>query len=202
MYWIRGAELAFMTARCRDQPIRQRLSYSQEVEKDRTDTVWTLGGSGDDKEEEEDGDDEADGDEGEDKEISGDDDGDNEDATIKIQTRPDGGNMWYCKHASGAPFQLIITFSTEQFTDGQPSPILLVYFSGALDFASHARNYLPEKRYTQHLSELVYVQQLYDLDYTLTLCPYAHSGILGRSRLRKHQRFGAIRQNYIVTDDH
>ena len=95
-----------------------------------------------------------------------------------------------------------MTLSMEQFTDRQSSPILLVYFGGALDFASQARNYLPEKRYKQHLSGLVYIQQLYDLDYNLTLCLYAHSRILRRSRLRKHQRFDVIRQNDIVTDNH
>jgi hypothetical protein len=31
-------------------------------------------------------------------------------------------------------FQLSITFSTEEFVDGQPSSSLLVYFSGVLGF--------------------------------------------------------------------
>ena len=156
----------------------------------------------DDKEEEEDGGGDADGDEGKDEEFSEEDDGNKKDATIRYRRgRMEGSCDTVSKHLA-LLFQLIMTFSMEQFTDRQSSPILLVYFGGALDFASQARNYLPEKRYKQHLSGLVYIQQLYDLDYNLTLCLYAHSGILRRSRLRKHQRFDVIRQNDIVTDYH
>jgi hypothetical protein len=96
-------------------------------------------------------------------------------------------------------FQLSINFSTEQFTDGQPSSTLLVYFSGVLGFSSDARDFLPAKRYTPHLSGLIYIQRLLFLEYSLPLRPYAHIGIPRRSRLQQHERFETIRQKYMTT---
>jgi hypothetical protein len=66
-------------------------------------------------------------------------------------------------------FQLSITFSTEEFVDSQPSSSLLVYFSGILGFSPDARSFLPAKRYTPHLSALVYIQRLLFLEYALPL---------------------------------
>jgi hypothetical protein len=57
-------------------------------------------------------------------------------------------------------FQLSITFSTEEFVDSQPSSSLLVYFSGILGFSPDARSFLPAKKYTPHLSALIYIQRL------------------------------------------
>jgi hypothetical protein len=191
------------------------------------------------EEEEEDGDDEADGDEGEDEELSDsggsedgddeelsdhDDSGDNEDGDdedpdeagsreLDLQEGgSDGGEaiggrrLGVAEESSDAVnqllellFQLSITFSTEQFTDGQPSSTLLVYFSGVLGFSSDARGFLPAKRYTPHLSGLIYIQRLLFLEYALPLCPYPHIGIPQRSRRRQHQRFEVIRQRYMTT---
>jgi hypothetical protein len=56
-------------------------------------------------------------------------------------------------------FQLSITFSTEQFTNGESSSSVLVFFSGILGFSSDAENFLPAKSYTLYLSGLIYVQR-------------------------------------------
>ncbi|KAK5292262.1 hypothetical protein LTR16_001987 [Cryomyces antarcticus] len=52
-------------------------------------------------------------------------------------------------------FQLSITFSTEQFVDGQPSSSLLVYFSGTLGFSPDVRNFLPAKRFEHQQFETI-----------------------------------------------
>jgi hypothetical protein len=70
-------------------------------------------------------------------------------------------------------FQLSITFSTDKFTNGQPSSTLLVYYSGVLGFSSDARDFLPAKRYTPYLSRLIYIRRLLFLEYALPLRPYA-----------------------------
>ncbi len=78
-------------------------------------------------------------------------------------------------------FQLSITFSTEEFVDGQPSSSLLVYFSGILGFSADARSFLLAKRYTPYLSGFIYVQQLLFLEYALpsaTLLTSAYPGVL------------------------
>jgi Orsellinic acid/F9775 biosynthesis cluster protein D len=96
-------------------------------------------------------------------------------------------------------FQLSVTFSTEEFIDSQPSSSLLVYFSGILGLSSDARSFLPARKYTPHLSALIYIQRLLFLEYALPLRPYPHLGILRRSRFQQHQHFDVIRQRYMIT---
>jgi hypothetical protein len=96
-------------------------------------------------------------------------------------------------------FQLSTTFSTEEFVDSQPSSSLLVYFSGILGFSPDARSFLPAKKYTPHLSALIYTQRLLFLEYALPLRPYPHLGIPRRSRFQQHQHFDVIRQRYMIT---
>lgn len=96
-------------------------------------------------------------------------------------------------------FQLSITFSTEEFVNSQPSSSLLVYFSGILGFSPDARSFLPAKKYTPHLSALIYIQRLLFLEYALPLRPYPHLGIPRRSRFQQHQHFDVIRQRYMIT---
>jgi hypothetical protein len=96
-------------------------------------------------------------------------------------------------------FQLSITFSTEEFVDSRPSSSLLVYFSGILGFSPDARSFLPTKKYTPHLSALIYIQRLLFLEYALPLRPYPHLSIPRRSRFQQHQHFDVIRQRYMIT---
>jgi hypothetical protein len=81
-------------------------------------------------------------------------------------------------------FQLSITFSTEEFVDSQPSSSLLVYFSGILGFSPDSRSLLPAKKYTPHLSAIIYIQRLLFLEYALPLRPYPYLGIPRRSRFQ------------------
>jgi hypothetical protein len=74
-------------------------------------------------------------------------------------------------------FQLSVTFSTEQFMDGEPSSSMLVFFSGILGFTSDAENFLPAKSYTPYLSGLIYIQRLLFLEYALPFRAYPHLGI-------------------------
>ncbi|KAH9203136.1 hypothetical protein DL95DRAFT_377907 [Leptodontidium sp. 2 PMI_412] len=96
-------------------------------------------------------------------------------------------------------FQLSITFSTEESVDSQPSSSLLVYFSGILGFSQDARSFLPAKKYTPHLSALIYIQRLLFLEHALPLRPYPHLGISRRSRFQQHQHFDVVRQRYMIT---
>jgi hypothetical protein len=96
-------------------------------------------------------------------------------------------------------FQLSVTFSTEQFLDGEPSSSILVFFSGILGFSSDTKNFLPTKNYTPYLSGLIYVQRLLFLEYALPRRAYPYIGILQCPRLRQYERMDAIRQQYMVT---
>ncbi|MCJ1360905.1 MAG: hypothetical protein MMC33_010915 [Icmadophila ericetorum] len=71
-------------------------------------------------------------------------------------------------------FQLSITFSTEEFLDGQPSSTLLVFISGILGFSPDTQSFLPAKKYTTHLSGFIYIQRLLFLERALPLRPYPH----------------------------
>jgi hypothetical protein len=70
-----------------------------------------------------------------------------------------------------------MTLSTEEFIDSQPSSSLLVYFSGILGFTADARGFLPAKKFTSHLSALIYIQRLLFLEYALPLRPYPYLGM-------------------------
>jgi hypothetical protein len=96
-------------------------------------------------------------------------------------------------------FQLSITFSTEEFIDGQPSSSLLAYSSDVLGFSPDSRNFLPAKRFTPCLSGLVYIQRLLFLEHALPFCAYLYLGIPRRSRLQQHQQFDVIRQKCVIT---
>ena len=96
-------------------------------------------------------------------------------------------------------FQLSVTFSTASFTEGQPSSSLLVYFSGILGFSADAQNFLPARKFTPHLSALIYIQRLLFLEYALPYRAYPHIGIARRSRFRQHQHFETIRLRYMTT---
>ncbi|KAH9203795.1 hypothetical protein DL95DRAFT_430566 [Leptodontidium sp. 2 PMI_412] len=96
-------------------------------------------------------------------------------------------------------FQLSMTFSTASFTDGQPSSSLLVYFSGILGFLADAQSFLPTRKFTPHLSALIYIQRLLFLEYSLPYRAYPHIKIARRSRFRQHQHFETIRLRYITT---
>ena len=92
-----------------------------------------------------------------------------------------------------------MTFSTASFTDGQPSSSLLVYFSGILGFSADAQSFLPARKFTPHLSALIYIQRLLFLEYGLPYRPYPYIGIARRSRFRQHQHFETIRLCYMTT---
>jgi hypothetical protein len=55
-------------------------------------------------------------------------------------------------------FRLLITFCTEEITDGRPASTLLVYFSGVLGFLPNCTGFLPARSYTSHLAGLLYIQ--------------------------------------------
>src|SRR5439155_1348155 len=72
-------------------------------------------------------------------------------------------------------FRLSITFSIEEFIDGQPSSSLLIYFSGILGFSTDARSFLLAKHYTTHLSGLDLVVDLATVKDDLTNTEYGFS---------------------------
>jgi hypothetical protein len=96
-------------------------------------------------------------------------------------------------------FQLSITFSTEDFIEGQPGSSLLVYYSGILGFSSDGANFLPAKRFTPYLSGLVYIQRLLFLEHALPYRAYPFLGIPRRTRLQQHEQLDEVRQKYMVT---
>lgn len=96
-------------------------------------------------------------------------------------------------------FRLSVTFSTVSFNEGQPSSSFLLYFSGILGFSPDAQNFLPAKKFTPHLSELIYIQCLLFLEYALPYRAYPHIGIARRSRFHQHQHFETIRLRCMTT---
>ena len=95
-------------------------------------------------------------------------------------------------------FQLSVTICTEQYTDGQPSSTLLVYFSGVLGLNVDATGFQRAKQYTPTLSGLIYVQRLLFLEYALPLRAYQHIGLPQRTRLQQQQQLDEVRRKYMV----
>ncbi|KFY67854.1 hypothetical protein V496_01372 [Pseudogymnoascus sp. VKM F-4515 (FW-2607)] len=77
--------------------------------------------------------------------------------------------------------------------------LLELVFYGVLGLSADARGFLPAKKFTPHLSALIYIQRLLFLEYALPFRPYPHLGIPQRARFRQHQHFDAIREKYMIT---
>jgi hypothetical protein len=158
------------------------------------------------EEEGEEADEEPDGEDNEETEACGEPDEDSADDRSVGQRSTDENSENRSNHTNSTidellelVFQLSITFSTEEFTDSQLSSSLLVYFSGILGLSSDARSFLPARKYTPHLSALIYIQRLLFLEHALPLHPYPYLGIPQRSRFQQHQCFDVIRQRYMIT---
>ncbi|QGA21644.1 hypothetical protein EYB26_009355 [Talaromyces marneffei] len=95
-------------------------------------------------------------------------------------------------------FQLNIIFLIEEFTDGQPSSSLLVYFSGILGFSPDAQSFQPAKSFTPHLSTLIYIQRLLFLEYALPYRDYPTIGWNRRPRRHHLNRLNPIRRRYMI----
>uniref|UniRef100_A0A093VY56 Uncharacterized protein n=2 Tax=Talaromyces marneffei PM1 TaxID=1077442 RepID=A0A093VY56_TALMA len=95
-------------------------------------------------------------------------------------------------------FQLNIIFLIEEFTDGQPSSSLLVYFSGILGFSPDAQSFQPAKSFTPHLSTLIYIQRLLFLEYALPYRDYPTIGWNRRPRRHHLNRLNPIRCRYMI----
>ncbi|QGA19823.1 hypothetical protein EYB26_007518 [Talaromyces marneffei] len=95
-------------------------------------------------------------------------------------------------------FQLNIIFLTDEFTDGQPSSSLLVYFSGILGFSPDTQSFQPAKSFTPHLSALIYIQRLLFLEYALPYRDYPTIGWNRRPRRYHLDRLNPIRSRYMI----
>ena len=71
-------------------------------------------------------------------------------------------------------FRLSIFFITEEFTNGQPSSNLLVYYSGVLGFSDDGSTFRRAKDYTPQLSALIYIQRLLLLEFALPFRAYTY----------------------------
>ncbi|KAH8800209.1 hypothetical protein F5884DRAFT_624443, partial [Xylogone sp. PMI_703] len=126
----------------------------------------------------------------------GEEDGEDEDESygqmLEVDNSPAG-------HLLELVFKLSITFSTEQFTDGDPSSSLLVFFSGILGFSNDGENFLPAKSYTPYLSGLIYDERLLFFGLASPPCIFPHSGIPPGPRLGRYEQLDEIRRKYMVT---
>jgi hypothetical protein len=93
-------------------------------------------------------------------------------------------------------FELSVTFCTARITEGQPGKNPLLYFSGILSFSPDAQTFLPAKRFTTHLSALIYVQRLLFLELALPHRAYPHIGIARQSQMGQHERLKTIRLRF------
>jgi hypothetical protein len=74
-------------------------------------------------------------------------------------------------------FQLCVTLGTESYLDGQPSSILLIYFSGFLGFSSDCQRFQFARKYCSKLSAKIYIQRKLFLERALPLQKYRSIGI-------------------------
>jgi hypothetical protein len=95
-------------------------------------------------------------------------------------------------------FGLSLTLCTETLTDGQPSSIILIYFSGILGFSIASGVFLSARSYTPYLSGLIYIQWLLFLEMALPLREYSTLGIPWRLRTKQLERLEPIRTRYMV----
>ena len=71
-------------------------------------------------------------------------------------------------------FRLSIFFIVEEFTNGQPSSSLLVYYSGVLGFSGDGSTFRRAKDHTSQLSALIYIQRLLLLEFALPSRAYTY----------------------------
>jgi hypothetical protein len=83
-------------------------------------------------------------------------------------------------------FGLSLALCTERLTDGQPSSMAFVYFSGILAFSEAINNFLNARSYTPYLSGFIYIQRLLFIERALPLRPYALLGIELRIGCRQY----------------
>lgn len=95
-------------------------------------------------------------------------------------------------------FRLSIFFITEEFTDGQPSSSLLVYYSGVLGCTEDGSTFRRPKDYTSHLSALIYVQRLLLLEMALPYRAYRYVGLSRRSRHDQLKQLNRVRLQCMV----
>lgn len=95
-------------------------------------------------------------------------------------------------------FRLSIFFITEEFTDGQPSSSLLVYYSGVLGCTEDGSTFRRPKDYTSHLSALIYVQRLLLLEMALPYRAYRYVGLSRRSRHDQLEQLNRVRLQCMV----
>jgi hypothetical protein len=129
-------------------------------------------------------------------------DGDTEDETDQADGSPESSDQ---PETISLPskcleqlFQLNIMFITDEFTDGQPSSSLLVYFSGILGFSPDAQSFQPAKSFTPHLSALIYIQRLLFLEYALPYRAYPEIGWNRRPHRGHLDRLNQIRTQYMI----
>ncbi|KAJ9634892.1 hypothetical protein H2199_008756 [Coniosporium tulheliwenetii] len=95
-------------------------------------------------------------------------------------------------------FGLSISFITEEFTDGQPSSSVLVYYSGILGFTDDGLTFRRAKDYTSCLSGLIYIQRLFLLEYALPYRPYPSLGLDRRPATGHLERLNQVRLQHMV----
>ncbi len=95
-------------------------------------------------------------------------------------------------------FRLSIFFITEEFTDGQPSSSLFVYYSGVLGCTEDGSTFRRPKDYTSFLSALIYVQRLLLLEFALPYRAYTYVDLPRRSRRGHLERLNEVRLQCMV----
>lgn len=90
-----------------------------------------------------------------------------------------------------------IWFATEEFTDGQPSSSLLVYFSGILGLSEDGTTFRRARDYTPFLSALIHQQRLLFLEWALPYQAYPHLGRSARPRRGHLALLNKIRRRYM-----
>jgi hypothetical protein len=95
-------------------------------------------------------------------------------------------------------FHLCVLLITQEFTDGNPQAIVLVYFSGVLGISSIGAHFLPAKLFTPYLSALIYIQRLLFLEYALPYREYPYLNWPSRPRTNHLTRLQNVRKQYML----
>jgi hypothetical protein len=94
-------------------------------------------------------------------------------------------------------FRLSVYFAAEEFTDGQPSSSLLVYFSGVLGVPSDGITFRRARDFAPFLSALIHQQRLLFLEWVLPCRPYPYLGRGARPPRGHLTRLNKLRRRYM-----
>ena len=94
--------------------------------------------------------------------------------------------------------KLCVLLITQRFEGRQPQSSLLVYFTGVPGISSNGGHFLAANLFTPYLSALIYIQQLFFLEYALPCRVYVNLNWSCRPRTDHFSRLNRARHQYML----